>query len=268
MIMKNFLKNRRSVREFEARPLGLDEVSNLKNAISELSEEFGWDDIKLELIEDGSDIYRELDGKAGYAGVMVKAPSYITVQYSNRDKINYLKGAFILGELTTKIRALDLGNCVITLNDEIIETKKSLFGQAGENIDYIVALGFPKGKIPFTPEPTSSRKPLEEIVYTDESFKISAVDKLKDLNMLDLFSVLRYSPSYKNNQPWRFVVKDTEVLAFVENNDDLKHSLTDVGICMYYFQMLVKSMGIRNNWEIVSELVPEGEYIKLGRFKI
>lgn len=268
MTLMNFLKKRKSVREFENRPLDPDEVSNIRNAISEIEEEFGWDEVKLDLNLDSDLIFNELDGKAGYAGVMIKAPGYISVQYGNRDKMNYLKGAFILGELETKLINLDLGSCIVTLGDELLESKKELFGLKGENIDFLVAVGYQQLRPPFNPEATSTRRAVDEIAFTDEAFTRPASDKLFSLNMLDLFSVLRYSPSYKNKQPWRFLVKDSEIFAYVVNDADLKHSMTDMGIVMYYFQEMAKSMGIRKNWEIVTELNDEGNFIKLGKFKI
>lgn len=268
MTLINFLKQRKSVREFENRPLDPDEVSNIRNAISTIEEEFGWDEVKLELNLDSDLIFNELDGKAGYAGVMIKAPGFITVQYANRDKMNYLKGAFVLGELETKILDLNLGSCIITLEDHLLESKRELFGLKGENIDFLVAVGYPYTRPPFTPEATSTRRAVDEIAFLDEDFTRPASDKLFNLNMLDLFSVLRFSPSYKNKQPWRFLVSDKEIFAYVVNDADLKHSMTDMGIVMYYFQEMANRMGIRNNWEIVSELEAEGNFIKLGRFKI
>ena len=88
------------------------------------------------------------------------------------------------------------------------------------------------------------------------------------MNMLDLFSELKSAPSYKNLQPWRFVLEDGCVYAFVKNSIDLVHSVTDVGFAMYYFQEMAKTMGIDNNWEIVENIDPQGDYIKLGRYKI
>ncbi|NLW42280.1 MAG: nitroreductase [Tissierellia bacterium] len=268
MALMNFLKERRSVREFENRPLDPDDVSNIRNVIAEIGEEFGWDEVTLDLNLDSDLVFNELDGKAGYAGVMIKAPGYITVQYGNRDKMNYLKGAFVLGELETRIISLGLGYCIVTLDDNLVDSKRELFGLKGENIDFIIAVGYPYRRPPFNPEATSSRKTVDEIVFTDENFTKPASNELFKLNMQDLFYALRFSPSYKNKQPWRFLVNGSEVYAYVVNDDELRHSMTDMGIIMYYFQEMAKTMGIRGNWEIVKDLEADGPFIKLGRFKI
>ena len=44
--------------------------------------------------------------------------------------------------------------------------------------------------------------------------------------------------------------------------------MTDRGIIMYYVQEMVKSMGIKGNWEIVKDLETDDCFVKLGRFKI
>lgn len=268
MTMMTFLKQRRSVREFENKALGPDEISNIKNAIAEIGKGFEEAEVSLELQLDSESIFKELDGKAGYAGVMIKAPAYITLQYGKRDLMSYLKGAFALAEMETRILDFNLGSCIVTLGENVAESKKVLFGDGGENIDYIFALGFPKARPPFNPEATSFRKAVEEIAFIDEKFTKPASGKLAEFNMLDLFSALRFAPSYKNKQPWRFLVADSGIYAYVVNDEDIEHAMTDMGIVMYYFQEMAKRMGIRNNWEIVSELDESEDYIKLGRYKI
>ena len=269
MAMMSYLKNRKSIRDFQDKSLTGDEISNIKNAFNEIKEKFDWGDFNLEVYEDGEEIYRELENKAGYAGVMIKSPGYIHRNLKNQDKLTYVHGAFVLGELITRLVDFGLGNCVITLGDNLVESKKKLFGEMEDGLDYLIAIGHS------TPSPAlkkdgtySSRKPVEEIAFLDADFRQPANEKLRDLNMLELFSAIRYAPSYRNKQPWRFVITNSEVHVYVQNDEDLRSSLTDVGIIMYYFQEMAKTMGIKGNWEIVSELVPDRQFIELGRFNI
>ncbi len=264
MAMMRFLRERRSVRDFENKKLTSDDISNIQNAITEISGEFGWNDIKVNFVENGEEVFNEYDKRAGYEGVMISAPSYIRLNYTGQDKITNLKGAFVIGELITRLVDLGLGSCVITVDEEKVLGQD----QTSDDTDYLIAVGYKKAVAPFAKEPFSTRKPVEEVVFLDENFTKPANEKLKDLNMLDLFSALIHAPSYKNKQPWKFLLKEGEVLSYVENDGDINHSLTDMGIIMYYFQQMAKTMGIRGNWEIVSDLNPIGNYIKLGRFKI
>lgn len=268
MAFMNFLKDRRSVRDFKDKDLKADDISNINNAIEEIERDFQWNDIKLELDTDGDVIYHILDGKAGYAGVMIKAPAYIMLRYGQNDKINKIQGAFVMGELISKLVKLDIASCVITLDENLVSEKEELFGLEGNNVDYLIAVGYPESKKPFNPEATSFRYAVEEIAFTDENLERPAREKLDQLNMLDLFNTLRYTPSYKNKQPWKFRIGDGEIFVYVKNDEDLDHALTDVGIIMYYFQEMAREMGIKNNWEIVKDLDLDADYIKLGRYKI
>lgn len=268
MALMNFLKERRSVREFKDKELKADDISNVNNAIEEIERNFQWNDIKLELDTDGDVIYHVLDGKAGYSGVMIKSPAYIMMRYGHEDKINKIRGAFVMGELISKLVDLNVGSCVITLDKSLVAEKEELFGIEGNNVDYLIAVGYPEARKPFNPEATSFRYAVEEIAFTDEKLERPAREKLNQLNMLDLFNTLRYTPSYKNKQPWKFRIGDGEIFVYVKNDEDLDHSLTDVGIIMYYFQEMAASMGIKNNWEIAEDLDLGADYIKLGKFKI
>lgn len=266
--IKTYLKERKSVRDFQDRRLNTDDASNVRNAIVEVKEKLGWDEVDLSLVEDGEKVFKALDGKAGYAGVFIKSGAYVPVIYSDDQMINHIKAAFYMGDLITKLLELNLGSCIITLNDDIKSEKEAVFGPKGADAKYVIALGYPEEKKAFTPEPTSSRLKVEDIVFLDENFEKPATEKLRQMNMLDLFSELKSAPSYKNLQPWRFVLEGGCVYAFVKNSIDLVHSVADVGFAMYYFQEMAKTMGIDNNWEIVENINSEGAYIKLGRYKI
>lgn len=271
MEMMSYLKNRKSIREFQDNPLTNDEVSNVQHALAEIEEKFDWGDYSLKLHENSEEIFNELEGKAGYSGVMIKSPAYISVNLEDEDKLTYVHGAFVIGELITKLVELGFENCVITLGEHLGDSKKKLFGERVEGIDYLIGLGYKprRPKISDRKDGTfSTRKPVEDIAFLDEDFRQPANNKLRELNMLELFSAIRYAPSYRNKQPWRFVITNSEIHIYVQNDAELKSSLTDVGLIMYYFQEMAKGMGIKGNWELVSELVPDRPFIELGRFKI
>ncbi|MDO5028070.1 MAG: nitroreductase family protein [Bacillota bacterium] len=266
--IKSYLKERKSTRNFQDRRLNTDDTSNVRNAIKEVADDLGWDQVQVDLIENGEKVYKVLDGKAGYNGVFVKAWTYMPIKYSADNLINQIKAAFYIGNITTKLYQLKLGSVVITLGDNIKEEKEALFGPDGKDVHYIIGLGYPEDKKAFTPEPSAPRLNVEDIVFLDENFEKPATDKLREMNLLDLFSDLKYAPSYKNLQPWRFVLDNGILYAYVKNGEMLDHSVVDVGLSMYFFQELAKSMGIDNNWEILENIDPSGDYIKLGRYKI
>ena len=261
----SFLKERKSIRDFVDVEMTPDTISNIENAIVEVDELGAGRYVKFSRIEDPVEFYEKLQGKAGYAGTMIEAPTYIVMEYKEEAPENILYGAMYMEELITKLHRLGLGTCWVTLGASSDEAVDELVGLLGDNVSYCLAVGEPKSKRPFDNPVTSSRKDVDEIVFTDREFKKSAVRELRDMNMLELFSALRYAPSHKNLQPWKFLINDDMTL-YLEKGNNLNWTLTDGGIVMYYFEKLVHMMGINGSWNVNIE--DEGDYYKVGSFKL
>lgn len=269
MAMNNFLKKRKSVRDFIQKDLSSDKISAIKDVLSEVKSAKGADAVEFQLWENAKDIQENLQGVAGYSGVMINAPAYVTMSYNNVGPAYVIKGAYAMEALITKLNNLGLGTCWVTLDDEAKPAERFLFGEKADTIDYILAIGEPQAKKPFNPLPISKRKTVEELVFTDETLKKSAIDKIKKMNMLDLFSNLKNAPSHYNKQPWYFVLKDTEMDLYLINDEDLRHSLTDAGIVMYYFAEMAKLMGLDGDWKLVDTFdYVVGDKVKVGSYKL
>ena len=65
MIMTNFLKTRRSVREFRNKKINPEMLDTIKENLKNLEQEYGKEDIKFKLYEYGENIYNGLKGLAG-----------------------------------------------------------------------------------------------------------------------------------------------------------------------------------------------------------
>ena len=262
----NFLKERRSVREYQDKDLSSDQISNINNAITEVEEAGARDYVKFHLVEDSDRFYELLDGKAGYAGVMIKAPAYIAMEYKEESLEALLQGAVFMEELITKLQGLDLSTAWITLGAASEEAREQLFGIHGDNISYALSVGKAKGKRPFDRPVTSSRLDVDQIVFTDRTFEHPAMEEVKNYGMRELFDALRNAPSHKNLQPWRFVLADGVVTLYLRADDNTNWSLTAGGIIMYYFQRLAEKMGLTGAWEI--DIQEDGDFYKVGSFKL
>lgn len=269
MSMQTYLRKRKSIRDFKPNALKPNDRAFVEQSIKDTHDEFDWNDVSLDFILEGEKVYEAFDGKAGYAGVMIKAPHYVRVTESADNLMVNTKAAFDMASFTSKLVENGIANCIITLGDNIEDAKKQAFGDNWSGkAEYLIAIGYPEDKGYFEKVKPSERYSVSEIVFEDEDMDHPATELLENLNMLELFSVLRFSPSYKNKQPWRFVVTSSEIYAYVLNDAELAHSLTDMGMIMYYFQELVEKMGIDGSWEIATELDTSKGFIKLGRFKI
>ena len=264
MLMTNFLQKRKSVRNFKTDTVPRDALENIKLLMEELgTNESG---ISFSLYENGKIVAEGLRGKAGYAGVMIEAPHYIALDIDGDKPLNILKGGYCLEKLNTKIVDLDIDTCWITVDSVDADTKRAIFGENGTGIDYLIALGYGQKKKLFDPEVTSSRLSVEEIVFADTIGNPISIETLENYGVFDVFSSVRYAPSLKNFQPWRFVLKGAEVEAYMVKSDEDSRSLIDMGVILFYMEEMLKTIGINKKWTI--DLKDAGKYYYIGSFTL
>ena len=264
MLMTNFLQKRKSVRNFKTDTVPRDALENIKLLMDEMgTNESG---ISFSLYENGKIIAEGLRGKAGYAGVMIEAPHYIALDIDGDKPLNILKGGYCLEKLNTKIVDLDIDTCWITVDSVDADTKRAIFGENGTGIDYLIALGYGQKKKLFDPEVTSSRLSVEEIVFADTIGNPISIETLENYGVFDVFSSVRYAPSHKNFQPWRFVLKGAEVDAYMVKSDEDSRSLIDMGVILFYMEEMLKTIGINKKWTI--DLKDTGKYYYIGSFTL
>lgn len=271
MLMSNFLKDRKSVRDFKNKKLDNKVFEEIKEYCSGLEKEEGQDSFEFMFFEDGDRIFKSLKGLGGYAGVMIKSPHYIGLNLKNEKEESIIYGGYYIEKLITKLTNLNVGSCWVIIKDVDLKTKEDLFNIEKGNIDYLLAIGYPIAKNPFVTEPFSSRLGVEDILFKDEIGKPIEVDELESRGLDDLFYYIRFAPSSYNNQPWRFVLKDHKVTLLLAYSSKEQLNLTDAGIIMYYFESLIKSMGINNRWKLIDKPDYEDEkyrYRYIGEFNI
>lgn len=264
MLMTNFLQKRKSVRNFKTDTVPRDVLENIKLLMDEMDrEESG---ISFSLYENGKIVAEGLKGKAGYAGVMIEAPHYIALDISSNKPLNILKGGYCLEKLNTKIVDLDLDTCWITVDSVDEDTKKAIFGENGTGIDYLIAIGYGQKKKLFDPEVTSSRLSVEEIVFAETIGQAISIETLENYGLFDVFSSVRYAPSHKNFQPWRFVLKGSNVEAYMVKSEEDNRSFIDMGVVLFYMEEMLKTIGINKKWTI--DLKDAGKYYYIGSFTL
>lgn len=265
MVMTNFLQKRKSVRNFKDEKVNLATLDSIKAYMQEITVEDATTDFVL--YENGSIIAQGLEGKAGYNGVMIPAPHYIALTMRDKtDEQNILCGGYYLEKLNTKIVDLDLDTCWITVDEVDDATMRGIFGEAGVCIDYLIAFGYGQKKKLFDPEQSSSRLPLGEIVFRNELNTPVSMEELENFGLAEVFASVRFAPSHKNLQPWRFVMKDSCVEAYMVKTEENSRSFVDMGVAMFYFEEMLKTVGRYGKWEIAIE--DKGEFFKVGTFML
>lgn len=246
MLMRNFLTSRKSVREFKGKKLSKEAVRGVENLVASVNEKAAGNAARFRFIEDGDKLYKQLEGIGGYAGVMIKAPSYLILDVDNTKADSYLRGAYYMEELITGLIEYGLGSCWISLQNVSPDNRAPLKEWEAEQADFMLALGYPANK-GLGEEPSSSRLGIEDFVYKEDIGQPITVEELEQLGLDDLFHYVRYAPSQYNEQPWRYVVKPGQVDMYMK--DMGRNYLVEAGIAMYYFEKMLHTLSIPGEFE-------------------
>lgn len=268
MNMMNFLKTRKSTREFKDKPLTESDYKKIEDIIADINFKAQQHLIKMKLYEYGKNIYKNLKGVAGYSGVMIESPHYIALENETSKRESVIYSGYFMEKVITELNNLGVGTCWISLSNVDSELKEQVFGEDSSKVNYLLAIGYPKPKSPFAQEPFSERIGVEEMVYINNLDKNASISELENRGLGDLFFYVRFAPSTLNKQPWRFILHDDYVELLLV--DDGAINYIDAGIIMYYFEELAKIQGINNKWELVLETIEHKneKYILIGRYKI
>lgn len=261
MLMTNFLKDRKSVRDFKNKEIKKSVLEEIKLYCNELEKEKLEIGFEFSFFEDGKKIYESLSGLGGYAGVMIESPHYIGLKILNKDESSIIYGAYYMENLITKLANLNLGSCWVSLAGVDPKIKEVLFDLKGERMDYLLAIGYPTRQNPFKSEPISSRLGVEDILFEGEIGNSFDLDELENRGLDDLFYYIRFAPSSYNSQPWRFFLEDNKITLLLVYSEGDELDLTDAGIIMYYFENLVKALGVENKWKLINKPdIVDGNY--------
>lgn len=252
MEVREFLEKRKSTREYSRKKLSSVTANELKMAINRANDITKDHGATFRLYEDGKKIGDVLDGHAGYDGVMIKSPAYISLSYDVNDTEATIYGAFYLEHLSTIADRFDLGHCWITLQETPKDIKKAVFDDHNEEVHYLLAIGHPARKFRWGAQEFSSRIGIESFVYKNEIGNSVDIDFLDQLGLKDIFYYIRFAPSTRNKQPWCFVIKENENIIDLYLKDDGQADYSvDIGIMMFYFQSLASFSGIPADFELV-----------------
>lgn len=269
--MSNFLKDRKSIRDYKKKKLDSKSMENVMSLMGEIQEEANNEYFDFILFENGEKVHNSLKGIGGYAGVMIESPHYIGIRLKEVSEESVINASYYSEKLMGRLSNLNLGSCWLSIRDVDREIKAVVLGEENKNIAYLVALGYPKAKNPFINEASSSRLGVGEIVFKEEFGQSIDIIELENRGLDDLFYYVRFAPSSFNNQPWRFVLEKDKVILLLAYSDKNRVSLMDAGIIMYYFESLARTIGIENDWVLIDEedLVYEGRKYKfIGEFKL
>jgi len=130
MDYKKLISNRKSVRDYKKIALKNEDIKELEAYVNKAKRLV--EDIGVEAVVMGNEVFTKLSGKAGYKGFMLDAPNYIILLSDKKD--NYIKNAGYIGEgIVLKALDMQIGSCWDTFdNSDLI--KDSLGIDSGKEV--------------------------------------------------------------------------------------------------------------------------------------
>lgn len=223
------MKERRSVRSYNGKPLSPEIVSSLREAIKDSYTLFGGNiTIRLKSFDLKGDF------KPSTYGVIKGASDYFLMAIGEGED-SALTAGFQFEQIVLKAWEMGLGTCWIAGT-----YKGSQFDQGekwpdGESLKIICPVGVPEKQrfmekmMRFTVG-SNNRKPFSELFFEDDFSK--PLDPHNKFG--ESLEMLRIAPSSTNSQPWRVLVKGDKVLFYYKPKGPVSILDSGIGICHFY----------------------------------
>jgi nitroreductase len=118
---------------------------------------------------------------------------------------------------------------------------------------------------------SKGRKPIDQLFFWQRHGEMLPASVMSDQRLMQVLEATRWSPSWMNRQPWRFVLLDREILVYKlehQHREGKDYHRLDCGIAMCHLHLTARALGIKGRWELgsfevpgVSGAEPIGKYI-------
>lgn len=233
------------------------------------------DNIESEvIIKQRNEVFKQLKDSAGYNKRMIEAPNYLI--FLSEDKDHYLENAgYRVQDIMLKAWSLGIASCWISFKDgEDIKNKLGI--KSDKKLAALIALGYEdahnkvlydnvseynpsKATVKIVEDNTTERLGIRDLVFMKEWGEKADPDELVNYGLLEGFFYGILAPSYKNRQPWRFIVdKGTVVLALKKDIYVTEYEeKIDTAVIMLYFDAIIESTLYDITWKFGK---PEKDY--------
>lgn len=248
MLFHQYLRMRKSIRNYKNKSLSAKSLETLKNHIAKTNEQYEEKNWKVCFFEDGKYVFQLLDGEGGYQGKMIEGPHYIGVCMQEENPEDIMAAAYILSSYEKLVFDMNLGSCWVNVLGLSASKKEELLGAKKQDIHFLLVIGESDEDRIGTPKETASRLSVEEIVFLNDLDRNMTLSEMTTWGLEELFYNVRNVPTNMNRQPWRFVVDNDVIKMYVIGKADLEN-LTDAGIMMFNFEEMAHDLGIRGEWK-------------------
>lgn len=223
------MKERRSVRSFDGKPLKPEKIAELQKAIEDSYTLFGGNiTIRLKTFDIKGDF------KPSTYGV-IKGASDFFLMAIGEGEASDLTAGFRFEQIVLKAWQLGLGTCWIAGTFKGSQFDEREQWPEGETLKIICPVGVPEKprfmeKMMRFTIGSNNRKPFADLFFED--------DFTKPLNPDNQFgeslAMLRLAPSSTNSQPWRALVKGDKVMFYYKPKYPITVIDCGIGLCHFY----------------------------------
>lgn len=273
MKYKEVISEIKSVRLYKKEEVNTDLLKELKEYYEQGKRLV--DNIEVEVIRKQRDeVFKHLEDYAGYNKRMIEAPHYLI--FLSEEKEHYLENVgYRAQDIMLKAWSLGIASCWISFEDGE-EVKEKLGIKSDKKLAALIALGYEdahnkvlyendsvynpsKAEVTIVEDNVTERLGIRDMVFTKEWGQKADPDELVNYGLLEGFFYGILAPSYKNRQPWRFIVdKGTVVLALKKDIYVTEYEeKIDTAVIMLYFNAIIESTLYDITWKFGK---PEKDY--------
>ncbi|MGG7144386.1 nitroreductase family protein [Clostridium nigeriense] len=236
--IKELIKTRHSVRNYNSTPLSEDVINKIENYIKNLPNPFN-KEIRIKLIKRDS-IGKDI--KLGTYGV-IKGANYFLVSACENDDLSLISLGYSLEKVILYCTSLGLGSVWLGGTFNKGEFAKAITLKENEILPIVSPVGYEGGKksviATLFGNNTNKRKLYSELFF-NRSFDTPLNPNDSD-EYLEALEMLRLAPSAMNKQPWRVLKEDNTLHFYITSTKGL--TKVDIGIALCHFHLVA----IENN---------------------
>jgi nitroreductase len=261
MDILEIISRRVSVRDYQPKPAETAQIQEVLDA-GEKAETLTHAELRYHFRSD-EEMGEEVKGILGDYGKIIRAPHYIVLVA--RESEGYLVDAgYRFEQMILEATRRGLGTCWVA--GLFKETSLRSLLRVGESWR-VVALT-PIGRVSDqslvsrairVAARSSTRKPLGQIFFWQLHGASLPASVLANEQLMHVLEATRWAPSWKNKQPWRFILTGREVLVYKQMRqvkEGKDYHLLDCGIAMVHLHLAATATGMGGRWELGGFEVP------------
>lgn len=254
MDILEIISRRMSVRNYQPEPVETEEIQELLNA-GERAETLTHSELRFH-VRSNEEMGREVKGILGSYGKIINAPQYIVLVA--RESEGYLLDAgYRFEQVILEATRRGLGTCWVAGLFKETSLRFALGLEESWRVVALTPIGRPTDQS-FVSRAlrvavrSSTRKPLGQIFFWQLHGASLPASVLANERLMRVLEATRWAPSWKNKQPWRFILTGREVLAYKQMRqvkEGKDYHLLDCGIAMVHLHLAATAIGMGGRWE-------------------